>query len=250
VYDLIKISKIQNLNDKISFSGNFKNGINPKSNSISKMLKILRKEKLIKNESFKINIKKNIPHGSGLGGGSANAADLLNFFNIKMKLSLSNKKLSKLARKIGFDAPINLEKKNTLLTGKQDEILRLKQKFKLNLLIIYPNLICSTKKIYKKNKKISNMIPKKNFYIKNKKKLIKFLKVEKNDLEEAVIHIYPKIKKVIDFISLQKGCYLSRITGSGSACIGIFSNKRSAIYAKKLVKLKYPKYWSAVSKTI
>ena len=128
MYDLITISKIQNFNDKISFSGNFKNGINPKSNSISKILKILRKEKLIKNQSFKINVKKNIPHGSGLGGGSANAADLLNFLNIKMKLSLSNKKLSKFARKIGFDAPINLEKKNTLLTGKKDEIIRIKKK--------------------------------------------------------------------------------------------------------------------------
>jgi 4-diphosphocytidyl-2-C-methyl-D-erythritol kinase len=142
IYDLITISKIHNFNDKIIFSGNFKKGINQKSNSIFRMLSLLRKEKLIKNQSFKINVKKNIPHGSGLGGGSSNAADLLNFLNIKMKLSLSNKKLSKLARKIGFDTPINLEKKNTFLTGKKDEILRLKQKFKLNLLLVYPNLIC------------------------------------------------------------------------------------------------------------
>jgi 4-diphosphocytidyl-2-C-methyl-D-erythritol kinase len=94
------------------------------------------------------------------------------------------------------------------------------------------------------------MKPKPNFHIKNKKQLIKFLKIEKNDLQEAVINIYPRVKKVIDYIGLQKGCYLSRITGSGSACIGIFSNTRSAIYAKKQIKLRYPKYWSVVSKTI
>ena len=56
--------------------------------------------------------------------------------------------------------------------------------------------------------------------------------------------------EIIDYIKSQKGCYFSRITGSGSACIGIFSNMRYAIYAKKLIKLKYPKYWCAVSKTI
>ena len=59
---------------------------------------------------------------------------------------------------------------------------------------------------------------------KNNKKLINFLKNENNDLEKTVIKIYPKIKKIIDYIKSQKGCYFSRITGSGSACIGIFSN--------------------------
>jgi len=43
---------------------------------------------------------------------------------------------------------------------------------------------------------------------------------------------------------------ISRITGSGSACIGIFSNMKNATYAQKLIKLKYPKCWCAVSKTI
>ena len=65
-----------------------------------------------------------------------------------------------------------------------------------------------------------------------------------------MIKIYPKIKKIIDYIKSQKGCYFSRITGSGSACIGIFSNMRNAMNAQKLIKLKYPKYWSVVSKTI
>ena len=70
---------------------------------------------------FKINIQKNIPHGSGLGGGSSNAAVLLNYFNSKMKMNLSKKKLQNLAFKIGFDVPIILEKKNTFLTGKKND---------------------------------------------------------------------------------------------------------------------------------
>ena len=44
---------------------------------------------MLENQSFKINIRKNIPHGSGLGGGSSNAADLLNYFNSKMRLKLN-----------------------------------------------------------------------------------------------------------------------------------------------------------------
>ena len=250
LHDVISISKTKSSKDKISFSGKFKKGINKKSNTVTKILNLLRRAKLLENQTFKINIRKNIPHGSGLGGGSSNAADLLNYFNSKMKLKLSKKKIKQLANQIGFDVPINLERQNTLLTGKKDEILRLHQKFKLNLLIVYPNLICSTKIIYKKNKKISLSTPQSFFRIKNNKKLINLLKNENNDLEEAVIKIYPKVKKIIDYIKSIKGCYFSRITGSGSACIGIFSSMKNAIYAQKLIKLKYPNYWCVVSKTI
>jgi 4-diphosphocytidyl-2-C-methyl-D-erythritol kinase len=250
LHDVISISKTKSSKDKISFSGKFKKGINKKSNTVTKILNLLRRAKLLENQTFKINIRKNIPHGSGLGGGSSNAADLLNYFNSKMKLKLSKKKIKQLANQIGFDVPVNLERQNTLLTGKRDEILRINQKFKLNLLIVYPNLICSTKRIYEKNKKISLSTPQSFFRIKNNKKLINLLKNENNDLEETVIKIYPKVKKIIEYIKSIKGCYFSRITGSGSACIGIFSNMKNAIYAQKLIKLKYPKYWCAVSKTI
>jgi len=250
LHDVISISKTRSSRDKISFSGKFKKGINKKSNTVTKILNLLRRAKLLENQTFKINIRKNIPHGSGLGGGSSNAADLLNYFNSKMKLKLRKKKIKQLANQIGFDVPINLERQNTLLTGKKYEILRLNQKFKLNLLIVYPNLICSTKRIYEKNKKISLSTPQSFFCIKNNKKLINLLKNENNDLEEAVIKIYPKVKKIIDYIKSIKGCYFSRITGSGSACIGIFSSMKNAIYAQKLIKLKYPNYWCVVSKTM
>ena len=250
LHDVISISRIRKLKDEICFSGRFKKGINKKSNTITKVLNLLRSNKLLKNQAFKINVQKNIPHGSGLGGGSSNAANLLNYFNLKMKLKLSKNKIRKLADQIGFDVSINLEKRNAFLTGKRGKILRLNQKFKLNLLIVYPNLICSTKKIYERNRKINLSKPQSFFYIKDNKKLINFLKNENNDLEKTVIKIYPKIKKIIDYIKSQKGCHFSRITGSGSACIGIFSNMRHAIYVQKLIKLKYPKYWCAVSKTI
>jgi len=250
LYDVITISKNQSSKDIIDFSGKFKKGISKKSNTVTKVLNLLRSKKLIGNEVYKINIKKNIPHGSGLGGGSSNAAYLLNYFNSKNKLKINKKKMEKLASEVGFDVPINLRKKNTFLTGKKGQITRLNQKFRLNLLVVYPNLICSTKRIYEKNRKLN--LRKKNFYfdIKNNKKLIKYLINENNDLQKVVVKIHPKVKKIIEFIKSKKGCYFSRITGSGSACIGIFSSMKNAIYAQKLVRLKYPKYWCVVSKTI
>ena len=250
LHDVILINKIKGANDKISFSGKFKKGISKKSNTITNVLHLLRKRNFFKKQAFKINIKKNIPHGSGLGGGSSNAADVLNFFNSKMHLKLSKDEINKIACQIGFDTPVSLEKKNTLLTGRKGEILRLNQKFKLNVLIAYPNVICSTKKIYANNKKFTFFKPQSNFCIKDKNKLINFLKNENNDLEKSAIKFYPEVREIINFMKTQNGCYFSRITGSGSACIGIFSNMKSAAFAQKFMKLKFPKYWSVISKTI
>ena len=249
LHDLISISKTQK-KDVITFSGKFYKKINKKKNTINQLLFILRKRSLLKNNFFKINIKKNIPHGSGLGGGSSNAASLLNFLNAEMNLKLNKNELYKIARRIGFDVPISLKKKNTLITGRKNEIIRINRKFGLSILVVYPKIICSTSEIYKKNKIIKFSKFKSNLKKLNRKKMINFLKSENNDLQKAVIKLYPKVQKTLDFIKIQNGCYFSRITGSGSSCIGIFSNMKTAVFAQKLIKLKFPKYWCAVSKSI
>ena len=250
LYDTISISKTNSKKDKICFSGKFSKNINPNSNTITEVLYHLRNKSFINKESLRIDIKKNIPHGSGLGGGSSNAAALLKYFKNQKKLKISNRVMQKIAFKIGSDVPVILNKKNKILTGKKNEILSIKNKFNLNIIIVYPNIICSTRRVFKKNKEFSlNKFEFKRM-VKNKVKLIHYLKNEKNDLEKAVVKIYPKVEKLINFIKIQPGCIFSRITGSGSACIGIFSDKINAISAQKLIKLKFPKYWSIVSKTM
>ena len=250
LHDVISICKTNKSNDKITFSGKFKKGINKKSNTITKLLFILRKKNFFREQYFNINVQKNIPHGSGLGGGSSNAANLLNFFNLKMNLRLDNNKIDKIANQVGFDVVVNLKKKNAFFTGTKEKLLRIKKRFGLNILIVYPNIICSTKKIYEKNKTFTSLRTRSSFYIENKKKLITLLKNDNNDLEKTVVKLYPKVGRIVDLISIQNGCYFSRITGSGSACIGIFSDMKSANYTKKLIKQKFPKYWSVTSKTI
>ena len=250
LHDLLTLYEIKAKKDKVVFTGRYKNNINFKSNTITKLLFLLREESYLKKKSFYIGVKKNIPHGSGLGGGSSNAAVLLNFLVKKMNLKIKKNKIYQIANKIGSDVPISLEKKNTYLCGEKNKIVRINKKFRLNLLIVYPNIICSTKSVYKKNRKFTSNKVKFNFLKFNRKKFLNFLLDGNNDLEQVVTKHYPKVKKLINFIKSQNGCYFSRITGSGSACIGIFSNVKTANYTKKLIQSKFPKYWCLVSKTI
>ena len=77
LYDEINIKRIYEKKHKISFSGKFSKGIG-KNNTVSKLMRLLDKKKLIENKKFEIRITKNIPQKSGMGGGSMNAACILN----------------------------------------------------------------------------------------------------------------------------------------------------------------------------
>ena len=111
LHDNIYVQEIFGSKDEVNFFGKFKNQINNKSNTLTQVLFILRKRNFLKNRYFKIDIQKNIPHGSGLGGGSSNAASLLYALNRKIKLNLKKKIINEIAKQIGFDVPIVLEKK-------------------------------------------------------------------------------------------------------------------------------------------
>ena len=102
LHDLIYIKSIVSKNHKINFIGKFAKGIN-KKNSIQKLLTLLEKEKLLKNKKFKITVVKNIPNKSGLGGGSMNAASIINFFIKKKFIKLKQKQLYNITKLIGED---------------------------------------------------------------------------------------------------------------------------------------------------
>ena len=88
LHDQITIKKITGKKDIVKFTGKFKNNIKLKNNSVSKVMYLLRKKNIISNNSkYEIEVKKNIPVFSGLGGGSSNAATIIKYFykNHKIK---------------------------------------------------------------------------------------------------------------------------------------------------------------------
>ena len=89
LFDLISIKKNKSTKDRIVFTGQFNKGISKNKNTLKLVLNKLRKLKLLEDTFFFINVKKNIPHGSGLGGASSNAASLLIFLNSKFRLKLN-----------------------------------------------------------------------------------------------------------------------------------------------------------------
>ncbi len=250
LFDIISIKEIKSAEDQIKFYGKFKYNINLQKNSIKKTINILRQYNYLKDKKFIIKIKKNIPHSAGLGGGSMNAAALIKFFILNYKLKISQKQLLKIAYMIGSDVPLGLKVKNTFLIDNKKYLIRTKNKLNLYVLLVNPGIKCLSKDIYFRNKRFSKPYSKKN--LSNFQKLFNLnsIRLDRNDLEQIVFTQNPKIKILNYFIKEQENCIFSRLTGSGSTCVGYFDEPVSAQKAKKNILKKFPRYWCETSKTI
>ena len=247
--DKIELAEIDLNYDKIIFTGKFGKGISRTNNTVSKLLKILREKKFIEKTFFSVVIKKEIPCGAGLGGGSSNAASVLNILKKKYHLRMPRKIMIDIASRVGYDVPLCIDYNNKLVNGSNKQFDKIKRDFNLYILIVYPNLINSTEKVYKSNRLFSQ----KNLKLKKdllKNDFIKTLINEKNDLQSVVAKKSQRVKSLINILSIQKDCLFSRMSGSGSACFGVFKNLNSANRTKRLLKNYYPSYWSVVSKTM
>ena len=242
LHDKIYIKQINKSKHIVKFRGQFSKNL--KNNTISKLLNILDKKKLI-NRKYKIEIIKNIPQQSGLGGGSMNAASILVYFIKKKILSISKKKIINICNVIGSDVFLGLDRKNSILINNK-KIKKFNTKIGLFVILINPEKGCSSKEIYANVKNLSNN----RIKISSKIFKIESLKSAKNDLEKPAFSLYPTLRKLKIFLSNFEQVKFVRMTGSGSTIVAYFSNRKSAINALKLTKKNFKNYWSILSKTI
>jgi len=245
LHDEISIKKIKSKKHKIIFTGRFSENIG-KQNTVFNLLNILDKKKLLKDKKFSIKINKKIPTRSGLGGGSMNAANILNFFVNKKIIRISKKDLVKISYLVGSDVILGLNSSNTIISSK-NEIRRFSKCRKIYVLIVKPSFGCSTKNIYSKVRNFSKIK-----FSKPKKKMfdLEYLKSSKNDLEPIAMSLYPKLEKLKKSLENLSKTVFVRMTGSGSALVAYFQTKENCDKAKKQFYKKYKNYWCIASKTI
>ena len=245
LHDIISIKKIRSEKHNISFQVKFAKSIG-KQNTGQKLFQILDREKLLLNQKFKVSITKNIPPKAGLGGGSINAASILNFFNKKKIIKISKKKILKVCSEIGSDVILGIEPSSSVLLS-NNKIKKFSNCPILYMLLIKPNFGCATKKIYSKVRnftkpKFNN--PKINMFG------YKFLKNQSNALEDIAISKYPQLKKIKLFLEKTNNPEFVRMTGSGSTVIAYYKSVKDCNLAKVEFKRKFKNCWLNVSKTI
>ena len=113
LHDLITIKRAKGNKHKISFNGSFSKNIK-KNNTVDNLFKILDDKNLLNNKKFQIKVKKNIPQEAGLGGGSMNAATILNFLIKKKFIKINQKRILQITNLIGSDVILGINPTTTI----------------------------------------------------------------------------------------------------------------------------------------
>lgn len=218
-----------------------------KSNIVFKMVKYLRqKEKF--NHYVKISIRKNIPIGAGLGGGSSDAAVV--YMAIKKLLKTKAQSNSILAKKIGADVPFFLKGGTARVRGIGEKVEKIKYNKKVHIVLVNPNYKISTKWAYEKYDKLNKK--------KNNKKAVKISSFENifnnaqvlnsgNDLEKVIFKKHPKLRSIKKAL-INSGAYFAALSGSGPTIFGLFKNKEKA--RKAVLHFESKGLWAKYTKPI
>ncbi|MCS7231274.1 MAG: 4-(cytidine 5'-diphospho)-2-C-methyl-D-erythritol kinase [Elusimicrobiota bacterium] len=253
LFDRIKIDLIKNNKKDIKIKCNLPE-LNNEKNICYKTTKLIL-EKCKKNYSVKINIKKNIPIGAGLGGASSDAACVILGLKKLLKIKISKKQLIAISSKIGKDIPFFLYQGCCIVESTGEKVRKFEvypwKNKPLWFVIVYPNIILPTKKVYIKYDEIKKKINNSKFSkqkILNLLKKMKFNELLNNDLEEAVFKLYPKLKLLKQ--TMQSVIGNSCMSGSGSCFFSICKSKKEAIKSKKFIEKKFKNYKIYIAKSI
>lgn len=145
VYDELKIN---HLPSGISLRCKHPQLSNPQSNLALRAAQLLGDRTGSKNGA-EIKLKKNIPIGAGLAGGSADAAGVLVGLNIMWGLDLTLRELQELGAELGSDIPFCLEGGTLLAEGRGEVLQKVSDFPDANIILAKPSFSLSAAEIYK-----------------------------------------------------------------------------------------------------
>ena len=246
-HELSMVMQSINLIDYLEMEFNSDRKLNLSTNdnelSVNEDNLIIKTAEILKNHFPKrdlganIYLRKNIPIGAGLAGGSSNAAATLIGLNKLWELDLNKSDLHKLATQIGSDVPFFIEGGSQYCFGRGEILEKYKFDSKYSIILLKnPNVSVSTVDIYKKyfNKFHENYLNSeaefeekrnslrskgfaKNNIFKNGMKI-------KNDLQRIVQNENKSVIDALNIFSNIEECLCYSMSGSGPSCFAIFEN--------------------------
>lgn len=188
-------------------------------------------EKCDLNKLVEITLDKSVPVGSGLGGGSSNAAAVLIAMN-RIIQALEEKDLFEIAPQLGADVSFFIRCISSYVGGIGEKVIPLPEFPLFHYVVIYPKFEVSTKEVYEKwdrindgqSKEISdNELEGINEVFLNHEELPPIF----SDLEEPAFEMYPVLRKYKQLmLSLEAKPVI--ISGSGSSIFAIFREDNDA----------------------
>ena len=176
---------------------------------------------------FHVHIDKRIPHGAGLGGGSADAAAALRFANDLLPRPLIDSEIHRLAALIGSDVPALLHDEATVARGRGDRVEVLGNLPAGWLALAHPGRPLATRDVYQRYVADGRPLPQ---TIALPQTLEEMAALIENDLAVPAEDLEPACRSLREqFMAL--GSMAACVSGSGSVVFGLFRTEQEATTA-------------------
>lgn len=184
-----------------------------------------------------MHLVKNLPHAAGIGSGSSDAAAVL-----RAMAQLFEKPFEGDALPLGADVPVCIKPQAQRMQG-IGELLTDVDVPPLHAVLVNPRVDVPTGPVFaglaSKENPPQDPLPKDGAWL-------DWLIKQRNDLEEPALALAPVIGEVLEALTAQ-GSALSRMSGSGATCFGLFTSAHAASNAAETLKAFHPNWWVAAS---
>lgn len=236
-HDIITLMSKINLYDELVFnkaSGfTINTDIDIKDNIMKKAYDFVREIRDI--EGLSIELKKNIPMGAGLAGGSSNAYETLKALDELYDLSLTKEEYFDILLKLGSDCNFFTSMSAAICTARGEKIKEVEGLKKHHVLLVNPGINISSKKVYDgmdfsgehlSSEEIEELI--------NKDDFTKF----RNNMQDFVFENYIAVKELYDEMKALGG-FKTMMSGSGSSIFSLYDDEEKLDKAYKHMKNRY-----------
>lgn len=191
----------------------------------------------------RIDLEKRLPHGAGLGGGSADAAAVLrclcgpdagDVVGLDTILAL------------GADVPVCLSTMPQRMQGIGERLMPVRPLPMLNLVLVNPGAHVSTPDVFRLLAQRYNPEMPGCSGWSNQPRFIDWLAQQRNDLEQPASDLAPGIRSALDALSRS---LLARMSGSGATCFGIYETAAKARDAASEIAARHPDWWVVHTQT-
>lgn len=196
-----------------------------------------------------LRLEKNLPVASGIGGGSSDAAAALRLLARHWKLCASEEDLARLGLELGADVPMCLASRPLVARGIGEKLEPAAGFPSLPLLLINPGKPLETRAVFARLQKRDNQglgpLPR----CESLAEIIRWLRSTRNDLEAPALSLLPEIADTLGLLEAE-GALLSRMSGSGATCFGIFESIETAEKAAGQIRKKRPGWFVCPAATL
>ncbi|NOD34935.1 MULTISPECIES: 4-(cytidine 5'-diphospho)-2-C-methyl-D-erythritol kinase [unclassified Ruegeria] len=185
-----------------------------------------------------IELRKSLPHGAGIGGGSSDAAATLCALAQQGHAVPPDLPLS-----LGADVPVCQKGRAIRMQGIGDQLVAVNLPH-LPALLVNPNVHVPTGAVFnalasRDNPAMPENIPE----FQNANDCALWLSDQRNDLEVPAMGAAHEIEQVLDTLQTTNRALIARMSGSGSTCFALYPTMKDAHFAAYEIGAAHPDWW-------